>query len=267
MLDETSRNLFFKKSEKICRKCKTPCVPPIRRGLAYTAPHSPIHLPPAQLHSQKKLSGSSQDIVSNPQPYYKAMIESLDSEIGRLLKSIPAEDRKNLITIFIGDNGTERAHIAAPYTRRQGKGTLYEGGIRVPLIVAGSAVTRVGKREKALVCATDMFATVSELAGLSLPRYKDSYSFAPLLKKAGKPARSYAFAEGNARQRGYSNAITDGRYKIICTSTGAVELYDLQRDPFERAKLNTSQLSRDQQQAYDKLMATRTSLMREMKKQ
>ncbi len=232
--------------------------------VAYTAPHTPIHLPPAHLHSQKTLSGSSNDIERNPQPYYMAMIESLDSEIDRLIRSIPAEDRKKLVVIFMGDNGTERKQIRSPYDRMQGKGSLCQGGIRVPLIIAGYGVPRAGQREDALVCATDMFATVSELSGIKLPRYEDSYSFAPLLKKAAKSPRSYAFAEGNTRQRGYSNTLTDGRYKVIYPSDGAIEFYDLLADPYEKQALNTKKLSPHQQQAYDKLLATRSALMKDM---
>jgi arylsulfatase A-like enzyme len=59
--------------------------------LAYTAPHPPFHLPPAELHTRHDLSGDYSDISLNPLPYYLAMLEALDSELGRLLSSLPAE--------------------------------------------------------------------------------------------------------------------------------------------------------------------------------
>ena len=52
--------------------------------LAYTAPHTPFHLPPTEMHSQEKLSTDQASIDANPQPYFMAMAESMDYEIGRL---------------------------------------------------------------------------------------------------------------------------------------------------------------------------------------
>lgn len=56
--------------------------------LAYNAPHTPFHRPPADLHSNETLSGDEQSIKDNPLPYYHAMLEAMDTEIGRLLNSM-----------------------------------------------------------------------------------------------------------------------------------------------------------------------------------
>ena len=63
--------------------------------LAYTAPHSPIHLPPLELHSFDDLSGTDQDIRRNGDQYFMAMLESVDTEIGRLLDSFDQKTRDN----------------------------------------------------------------------------------------------------------------------------------------------------------------------------
>ena len=129
--------------------------------LAYTAPHTPFHLPPNAIHSSV-LSGTDADINANPRDYYFAALEALDTEIGRLLGTV---DRTNAVIIFIGDDGTPRRVVQAPYTLARSKGTLYQGGIHVPMIVSGAGVTRAGQREGALINTTDLFATVADLAG------------------------------------------------------------------------------------------------------
>lgn len=94
--------------------------------LAYTAPHTPFHLPPNELHSQNNLENTEEAIEKNPLPYYQAMLESLDTEIGRLLDSMSQEERENTLIIFMGDNGTPNQVIQAPYEKRKAKGSLYQ---------------------------------------------------------------------------------------------------------------------------------------------
>ena len=84
--------------------------------LAYTAPHSPFHLPPAKMHSQGGLVDDPASLEVNPRPYYMAMIESIDYEIGRLLSQIPIAERENTVVIFVGDNGTPGSVICLLYT-------------------------------------------------------------------------------------------------------------------------------------------------------
>jgi len=71
--------------------------------LAYSAPHAPFHLPPENLHSRSELTGSAADINANKRDYYLAAIEAMDSEIGRLLSSISAEQLANTVIIYFGD--------------------------------------------------------------------------------------------------------------------------------------------------------------------
>ena len=73
--------------------------------LAYSAPHTPYHLPPQNLHS-RNLSGTDADINSNPRSYYLAAIEAMDTEIGRLLSSLDQDTLRDTLIIFMGDNGT-----------------------------------------------------------------------------------------------------------------------------------------------------------------
>ena len=96
--------------------------------LAYTAPHTPLHLPPDSMHSQGNLSKDQSAIDANPLPYYIGMIESLDFEIGRLLTSLSEEELDNTIILFIGDNGAIRKVLQSPYKEESRKEYLIPRG-------------------------------------------------------------------------------------------------------------------------------------------
>ena len=199
--------------------------------LAFSAPHSPFHLPPADLHSQA-LSGTEEDINDNPLPYYLAAIEALDTELGRLLDSMNEQTRNNTIVIFIGDNGTPAQVVQAPYTRQKAKGSLYQGGINVPLLVSGPGVSRSGDREAALVNTTDIFATIASLAGVNVSEVNDSSSFAGLLNGEPESERAFQYSE-RIMDESYEWTISDGDYKLLESAAGNLELYQLISDPYE----------------------------------
>ena len=204
--------------------------------LAYVSPHSPFHLPPSELHTQN-LSGDTNDIENNPRPYYLAAIEAMDTEIGRLLDSLSAEEMDNTLIIFVGDNGTPRAVIDnSVYGSSHGKNSLYEGGIRVPMVVAGKGVSRQNEREDALVNTVDYFATVVEAAGLAQPTDKDSVSFYGLLSDASSPSRTHNYSEfvGDLAN-GWT--VRDDNFKLIVFSDGSREFYNLSDDLQEATNL------------------------------
>ena len=158
-------------------------------GSASTIPHSPYHLPPLELlHSEAKdLDPQSDDVINDPHPYFKAMLEGMDTEIGRLLSALTDEQRANTYIFFVGDNGTTGQVIQAPFKRERGKGTVYQGGVNVPFIVAGPDI-QDGRSSSALLNTVDLFATVLDLASVDVERTIpedrafDSISFAPLLR-------------------------------------------------------------------------------------
>lgn len=194
--------------------------------LAYAAPHAPFHLPPSHLHS-RALTGAAADIAAQPRAYYLAAVEAMDAEIGRLLSALPAATRANTVVLVVGDNGTPNQVVdSTVFTRGKVKGTVYEGGIRVPLIVSGKGVSRANVREPALVNTTDFFATIGQLAGHSASRVNDGYSFLPLLSGSGSAARSFNYSEFKASDFDGWTA-RDANYKLIQTLAGAQQLYDL----------------------------------------
>ena len=206
--------------------------------LAYTAPHPPYHLPPGVLHTRDDLEGG-EDMAANPLPYYLAMLEALDSELGRLLSSLSTKQREKTLIVFVGDNGTPTEAVQPPFDRYRAKSTIFEGGIHVPMIIAGAGVKRKGQRETALINTTDLFATIADLAGTGITQWGDSISIKNLLVDGSGTRRTHLYAELHIEGGSVRNAwaIRDSRYKLIQFDTGRLNLYDLIHDPFEMRDL------------------------------
>jgi arylsulfatase A-like enzyme len=203
--------------------------------LAYTAPHTPFHLPPNELHSSTNLDNTESDIENNPKPYFFSMIEALDTEIGRLLNAIPKEELDNTTIIFIGDNGSPN-QVVQSYGKRKAKGSIYQGGINVPLVVWGKDVERTAAVEDALVNSTDLFATIAHLAETGIDAVHDSKSIVPLFSKSNLDHKSYLYSElGSKRKTGYT--IRNEHFKYLKYDNGTEELFDLENDPYETNNL------------------------------
>lgn len=212
--------------------------------LAYNAPHTPFHLPPQELHSQGSLPEDEESISQNPLPYYFAMIESLDTELGRLISTLSSETLENTLIVFIGDNGTPNQVAQSPYTSSKAKGSLYEGGIHVPLVVSGYGVSRRGEEENALVTAVDLYNTFLDAAGLALEEDLDSQSFWPLIREGVSNDRRFNYSEiigDRPNKSGYT--LSDGRYKFLSLDNGNELLFDLQNDLSETTNLLEGQLT------------------------
>jgi arylsulfatase A-like enzyme len=226
--------------------------------LAYTTPHTPFHLPPAGTHSQGNLPTDQGSIDADPMPYFLAMIENMDYEIGRLLNSMTTAERENTIIIFIGDNGTMRTVNQLPYRPKSSKGSLYQGGVHVPMVIAGKGVSRVGEREAALVNVTDLFTTIANLAGANMETYQDSYAFNNLLTTTGSAKRNYNYAEISDVTSGYT--IRNMEYKLIVNDDGTEEFYDLVTDAYETSDLLQNTLTLVQQTAKTELETEAASI-------
>lgn len=232
--------------------------------MAFNAAHTPFHKPDNSLHSYDRLPDNALAVQANPRPYYEAMIESLDTEIGRLLQGV---DRSRTTIVFLGDNGTLHTVIQAPYSVDRGKGTLYQGGIRIPLIIAGPAVVRPHRESTAVVHTVDLFATLLELAGanpaLAIPPGHpiDSRSLVPILSdQPFQPGEDAVLAENFSATLPADvsgRAAMDARYKLIRFGDGRSEFYDLEADALETTNLLASAagLAPTVQAAYDRLAA------------
>ncbi len=201
--------------------------------LAHNSPHIPYSARKDLVHKNR----------SAFEPVYAGMIESLDDSVGLLLRALDAHGlRTNTIVIFTSDNGG--LHVPeGPHQRitdnspfRAGKGFLYEGGLRVPLIVRWPGHVPAGGVIDTPVVNTSWFATLCELAELKSPNDLDAPSFAPLLLgKPVRPARILWHFPHYTNQGGRpGGAVRDGDWKfIIHYDTAVPELYNLAADTGE----------------------------------
>jgi len=212
---------------------------------AFHAPHTPLHAPPRDLHSYD-LTGTSPLLDSDS--HYEAMVEAMDTELGRLLGELETSGRlADTTVILLGDNGSSPIIAEPPVDPRRAKGTVYEGGVRVPFIVAGPDVVGPGRTDDALVGVVDLFATIADLLGVdaraAVPDEVtlDSVSFADRLALPDlPPARITLFTEvfvGDDPDAGRA-AIRGPRYKLVVNGASApYEFYDLASDPWETEDL------------------------------
>ena len=207
---------------------------------AYNAPHSvgansPYQVPPAELHhvDLSSVGNPTPGTIATNIPVYKALIQSLDTELGRLLKEV---DFEKTTVIFVGDNGTPEPVKDKGTKVRGSKGGAYEGGVRVPLIVTGAGVTRRG-RANDLVVTSDLYATILALTGINVSHVNNSYSITPLLSDAAATSgRTHSFSETSSGTSNRRYALKDTRYKIV-SNLGKRELFDLVADPQETTDL------------------------------
>ncbi len=233
--------------------------------LAFNAPHGPYHKPPDALHTYD-LAGLS--VQQNIPLHMKAMTEAMDTEIGRLLAELPPAELARTVVVIVGDNGTDGIASVPPWEPSHAKGTVFEGGVNVPLIVWGDGVG-VGE-SAALVNLVDLYGTALQLAGIHGPTSPDAVSVLPYLIDPAAPSlRSFVYTERfapNGFDLGFGpllswyRAVRNERYKLrdaFNTFTGEdfQELYDLEADPFETTDLLLGALTPEEAAALAELQA------------
>jgi arylsulfatase A-like enzyme len=208
---------------------------------AFNAPHAanggnnPFQVPPPELHhvDLSSVGNPAPGVYQTNIPVYQSEIQALDTELGRLLAEV---DFSKTLVIFVGDNGVPPPVKDTATGLRDAKGSAYEGGVRVPLIVAGAGVTRRG-REDNLFVTSDLYATILDVAGVPVSHVNDSYSLKPLFTdEAASSGRTFSFSEisNGTSQRQYG--LRDTRFKLV-NNLGKWELYDLLTDPHETTNL------------------------------
>ena len=181
-------------------------------------------------------------------PGYAAMVQSLDENVGRLLAALKETGlADNTVVVFTSDNGGLATAEGSPTCNAplaEGKGWMYEGGTREPLIVRWPGVTRPGSLCGVPVTSPDFYPTFLEIAGLDpLPRqHVDGVSIAPLLTGDGRPEREAIFWHypHYANQGGTPGcSVRSGDYKLIeFFEDGRAELYNLREDVSEERDLS-----------------------------
>jgi arylsulfatase A-like enzyme len=181
-------------------------------------------------------------------PVYAGMVESVDDSVGRVMGKLDELGvADNTVVIFMSDNGglstVAREGSTCNLPLRAGKGWLYEGGIREPMIIKWPGTVKPGSTCAEPVTSTDFYPTMLEMAGLPLKpdQHVDGVSLLPLLKQKGKLERKaiywhYPHYHGSGNKP--SGAIRAGDYKLIeWYEDNTVELYNLKDDIGEKNDL------------------------------
>jgi arylsulfatase A-like enzyme len=206
---------------------------PFLLSLHFTAPHWPWEGPDDEAES-KRIGGQLRHHDGGSQKTYMAMVQSLDSNIGRVLQALDVHGlTANTIVIFTSDNGGERFSKIWPFTGM--KGELLEGGLRIPAIVRWPSRIPAGAVSEQVMISMDWMPTLLAAAGAQPdPSYPpDGDNLLPVLTGGASPHSRKLFWRFKA---GEQRAVRNGDWKYLQIA-GNEFLFDLVKDPRERANL------------------------------
>lgn len=206
-------------------------------AVSHYSPHGPVRFEENLANEYQALIDQKQSRQTNAG--YAAMIEALDTSIGQLLDGLEQRGlSENTLIIFFSDNGGE-LNFTNNAPLRGGKGMLYEGGIRVPLIARWPGTIPSGKTNEAVISSVDFFPTFAALTGATLPENIDGINVLETLKENAETGRDtlyWHYPHYHAEKP--AGAIRKGDWKLIeWFETGETELFHLAKDPNEQRNL------------------------------
>lgn len=221
---------------------------PFYLNMAYYSPHTPIEGKPALVEYYKAKIRAG---MNHKNAAFAAMVQSLDENIGRLLEKLEALGiADNTLVVFYSDNGgfdevRNGEQVANNAPLRSGKGSAYEGGIRVPLIVRWPGVTPEGGRCDTPVTSMDFYPTILELLGDQAPvtdKVLDGVSLGPVLRdptaSLGREDLQWHYPHYYFNTTPVS-AFRHGDWKLVeYYEDGRQELYNLRDDMREAIDLS-----------------------------
>lgn len=223
--------------------------------LAHYAPHTPIEAPEELV---KKYSSKMRPEYRHQNPVYAAMIESMDTNIGRVLEHLKKTGQyENTMIIFTSDNGGYLGEakglngvVTTNAPLRSGKGSLYEGGIRVPLIVKMPDAQKPGREIQSPIVTMDLHHTMLSVAGYQTqdPLAKsDGQDLVPMIKNPERQvqARPFFFHYPHYYETTTPvSAVIDWPFKLLhYEEKNQTELYDMAVDPYETSNIAHAELA------------------------
>lgn len=215
-----------------------------------------LYLPYAVPHTNNELGNATGDGMEvpdygsfagrdwpNPEKGQAAMIDMLDRDVGKIMAKLKElRIDRNTIIFFTSDNGPhqEGGHKMEFFDSngalRGMKRDLYEGGIRVPMVVRWPGAIEAGRVSDEPWAFWDVLPTMAELAGVPAPKDIDGISMVPTL--LGKPQTSHEYLYWEFHERGFKQAVRMGEWKGVRLSAGgAIELYNLKADIGEHSNI------------------------------
>lgn len=216
------------------------------------AVHIPLGAMSAKVEKYRRRAAERSETL--PHPVYAAMVEHCDDMVGRIVAAVEDQQlTENTMIIFTSDNGglyrryDYRAHaddnVATQTPLKGEKGTLYEGGVRVPLIVCYPPAVKAGSVCSEPTISYDFYPTVAELAGAQLPANQtiDGQSLMPLLKDASARLQRnelhWHYPHYHHDRPASSIRVRDWKLIEYLDGTGDLELYHLAQDLGESKNL------------------------------
>jgi arylsulfatase A len=204
--------------------------------LAFHDVHAPFDPKPVLLEKYQRRHGDGD-------PAFAATVEAMDANVGRVMACLKRLGiLETTYVIFTSDNGGSR-HTVAPL--RGGKGTLYQGGLRVPAVIRGPGIKP--SKSDAVMLSMDWYPTVLELAGRKPTESVDGQSLVPLLRDPSAKLERHVFWHFPCYVGGSGpcSAIRIGDWKLIeFFESGTSELYHLRKDPGESEDLTDTERAR-----------------------
>lgn len=190
--------------------------------VAFHATHEPHANPPSSLLPKGPTSPST-----GHRHEFAGMLEVLDAQIGRILDAVPADTH----VILVGDNGDDKNVIPRGRSAYEVKGSMYEGGLHVPLIIRSPLVGAPGGRARALVDMADLFPTIAEF-GQRPAAHTDGRSLVPFLINPALSDDATAWAERTQPNDQpptvrRDQAIRDDRFKLVRNLAGTEFLFEV----------------------------------------
>jgi len=202
--------------------------------LAYNAPHGP-------LQATEKYLNRFSHIESKKRRTYAAMVSAVDDGVGALLNKLEELDiHENTMIFFLSDNGGPyKSNGSINLPLREGKGSLYEGGIRVPFAMQWPGKIPSGQVFDAPVISLDIFATVAEYAGTKPGKALDGVNIIPYLlgQEQGIPHENLFWRIFDSD----SYAVRSGDMKLVNMNGIQDELYNLTEDIGEKQEMDTEE--------------------------
>jgi arylsulfatase A-like enzyme len=246
-------------TDAACRFIETERDKPFFAYLPFNAPHAPLQVPDADYEPYKQMNLALSEFPKSGFPVqgrYEpdvtariyGMVTNLDRNVGRLLAKLDAlKLAERTIVIFMTDNGPQQPRYNAGLHGR--KGSVYDGGIRVPCFIRWPDAVPAGRQQAAVAAHIDIVPTLLDACGVEKPPTVklDGVSLLPLLKgeRADLPERTLFFQwhRGDRPELYRACAVRTARWKLVQPSgAGAAalpsklrfELYDMPLDPYEQ---------------------------------
>lgn len=246
-------NLTDRLTQEAIKFIKTNKDKPFFVYLPFYAVHTPLKTKPELEEKYKEKEG---DNAIQNNAVYAGMIETVDTNIGRLLKALEDLNLENTLIVFTSDNGGIRS-ISSQEPLRAGKGSYYEGGLRVPYIIHWNGIVKPNAVSNSPISNLDFYPTFMDIVGIDMPdKILDGTSILPVLKGKSIEERplffhfpiylqAYDSEKDDARDPLFrtrpGSVIIDGEWKLHqYFENNDIELYNLKTDLGERKNLANS---------------------------